>query len=46
MPSTFFPVMGSFRMNAAKIIAQRGMLVVMMEASPGDVRLTPKMKHP
>lgn len=46
MPSTFLPVIGSFRMKAASNMAHSGMLVVMMEASAGELRLTPKMKHP
>ena len=33
-------------MNAASTIAHNGMLVVIIEASPGDVRLTPKIKLP
>ena len=38
--------MGSFRKNAASIMAHSGMLVVIMLASAGDDSPTPRMKLP
>ena len=46
MPDTFLTVIGSLSINAAKIIAHKGILVVMIEASPGEVMLTPKINEP
>lgn len=45
MPGTFLPVIGSFRMKTASSMVHSGMLVVMIDASAGELRLTPKMKH-
>ena len=46
IPIIFFPVIGSFRKNAARTIAHNGMLVVIMDAFVGDVIPRPVMKHP
>ena len=46
MPRSFLPVIGSRRKTAARTMASSGMLVVMIEASTGEVSPTPKMKHP
>ena len=46
MPASFLPVIGSFRKMAASTMASSGMLVVMIEASTGEVSPTPKMKLP
>ena len=46
IPATFFPVTGSRRNTAARSIAHKGILVVIIDASAGDDSLTPKMKLP
>ena len=46
MPSTFLAVIGSRRKKAASSMAHSGMLVVMIDASAGEVIPTPKMKQP
>ena len=46
IPITFFGVTGSFRKRAAKIIVTIGIVVVMIDASTGEVSDKPKVKHP
>ena len=41
MPSTFFEVTGSRRNSAASTMVMMGIIVVMMLALTGDVRLSP-----
>lgn len=42
-PATLRVVIGSLSMMAAKIMAHSGMLVVMIDASAGDVSPTPNI---
>lgn len=46
MPPIFFPVMGSRSMSHASSITHIGIVVVTIDASPGEVSPTPKIKHP
>lgn len=45
-PNHLFGVTGSFRKRAAKIIVTIGIVVVMIDASTGEVSDKPKVKHP
>lgn len=45
-PNHLFGVTGSFRKRAAKIMVTIGMVVVMIDASTGEVSDKPKVKHP
>ena len=46
IPKTFFTLTASFRKIAESAKAISGMLVVIIDASTGDAKLTPKIKHP
>ena len=46
MPPAFFSVIGSLSITHASTITHIGMVVVITDASPGEVSPTPKRKHP
>lgn len=46
IPPTFIGVTGSFRKSAASTMVMSGIVVVMIEASMGEVSDSPKVKHP